>query len=332
MPNYAPYQLNKVQLGRETTAGTSVAATKILFGATATLDDARKRKRYLPQVGLLAPEEVTYDTFLLGKLALPQRPLTFQQFPYTLDAGIKTVTATGVGPYIWTYPAAAGATPNTVKTCTLEAGNVVVPTDNYKMEYSVVEEFSLTAKNEEEWMLSDNWFGRQLTQATMTAALAAPTALEVATLARTKLYIDAIGGTVGTTQKTGVLMGATMKVKTGLVYVPVGDGSLTFAGIKTASPPEITFTMVWEVEDSSVVAAERAFYRSATKRLFKWQIEGVTPASAKIEITWAGRYSGFKSYDNANGNTTITVEGYADYDTTAALLWQAIVTNQVATL
>ena len=41
----------------------------------------------------------------------------------------------------------------------------------------------------------------------------------------TLLYIGATGGTIGTTQKTGVLMGAQIRVKTGLVPVPVGDGS-----------------------------------------------------------------------------------------------------------
>lgn len=328
---YAPYKLGKIQIGRETTPGTSVAATKILAGASAMPSDERTRKSFDPQVGVLVPEEIIYDTFLLAKLAMPQRPLNFQQFPYTLDAGIKTVSPTGAGPYIYTYPMAAGATPNSVKTYTIEAGNVAVASDNYKMEYSVVEEFALSANNGEEWMLSDNWFGRQLTQATMTAALAIPSGLEVATLARTKLFIDAVGGTVGTTQKSGVLMAADMKVKTGLVPVMVGDGNLYFAAIKNVKP-EVTFSMTWELEDGSLAAAERAFYRSNTRRLFKWQIEGATPANAKIEITWAGRYDKFGDYQNSNGNTTIVVEGHADYDSAAALLWQCIVTNQVASL
>lgn len=328
---YAPYKLGKIQIGREATPGTAVAATKILAGASAMPSDERTRKIFEPQVGVLSPEEIIYDTFVLAKLAMPQRPLNFQQLPYTLDAGIKTVSPTGVGPYGWTYPLNAGATPNAIKTYTIEAGNVAVPTDNYKMEYSVVEEFALSAKAGEEWMISDNWFGRQLTQATMTPALAIPTGLEVATLARTKLFIDAVGGTVGTTQKNGVLMETSMKVKTGLVYIPVGDGNLFFAAIKNVKP-EVTFTMAWEVEDGSLVAAERAFYRSNTRRLFKWQIEGAVPANAKAEITWAGRYDKFGDYQNSNGNTTIVVEGHADYDSAAALLWQAIVTNQVASL
>lgn len=327
---YAPYQLNKVQIGRESTPGTAVAATKILVGATAMQSDERTRKMMEMQVGTLSPAEVSYDTFLLGKLALPQRPLTFQQFPYTLDAGVKTVAATGSGPYVYTYPMAAGSSLNSIKTQTIEAGNVLVSSDNYKMEYSVCEEFSLSAKAGEEWMIADNYFGRQLTQATMTAALAIPT-VEVATLARTKLYIDAVGGTVGTTQKSGVLMEASMKVKTGWVWIPVGDGNLYFAGIKCVKP-EITFTMAWELEDGSLVAAERAFFRSNTRRLFKWQIEGAAPTTEKIEITWAGKYDKFGDYQNSNGNTTVTVEGHADYDSGAALLWQAVVTNQVASL
>jgi hypothetical protein len=320
-------------LGRESTAGSEVNATTIWRGQFASIEDARDRVTVEEQIGLLITGERTYDRSLLARLNLPATELTFEQVPHIFEAGIQTATPGGAGPYTYTYAFPTGNSVNTIKTYTIEAHNAVADADAEQMSYGFVEEFTLEADAGGPWMMSANWVGRQ----TVTKA---PTSLstllttEVATLMRTKLYIDATGGTVGTTPETGTLMGASMRVRTGIVPVMVGDGNLYFSTHKFVRP-EITFSLTLELEEDtnvSLVAAERAFYKSNTVRLFKLLAEGATPANASLAMSWAGVYDSIGSYTNADGNTTVTLEGHAVYSSADALFWTTTVTNQVATL
>ncbi|MCI0698240.1 hypothetical protein L0337_40315, partial [candidate division KSB1 bacterium] len=159
-------------------------------------------------------------------------------------------------------------------------------------------------------------------------ALTAPTVND-APFNSTKLYIDPTGGTVFTTQKTGVLMAADIRVRTGLQGVPVGDGQLYFASHKWTQP-EVTFSITLELEDTSVVAVERGFYRSNTVRLLALNCDQA--AGLKFQINMAAKYDNFGSYENSDGNTTVTLEGHAVASAADSLSATFIVTNGVATV
>ena len=327
---YAGYTFNKIQLGRETTPGTAVAATTVWRGLMAMPEDARDRKIVEEQVGIFAPLERTYETMLLGKLAMPATELTFEQVCHILEAGVKTATPSGTGSYTRLYDFPTASAVNTVKTYTIEAGNTLVAADVQKMEYSFVEEFELSGKVGEAWKMSSNWIGRQLTTSTFTSSLALPTVTE-AVFNRTKLYIDATGGTLGATQKTGVLMGAKMRVRTGIVYVPVGDGSLLFATHKFVVP-KIDFSITLEVESGSVVATERQAFKDNVVRLIRLKVDGVNALNNSLSLDFAGKYDKINGYENDNGNTTLTLDGHAVYSATDNLFWKATSINQVAAL
>jgi hypothetical protein len=327
---YGGYTFNKIQLGREATPGIAVAATSIWRGMMAMPEDARERQTVEEQVGLFAPQERTYTTMLLAKLAMPSTELTFEQVCHFMEAGVKAATPSGSGTYTRLYDFPVGATPNAIKTYSIEAGNVLVPTDVQKIEYCFVEEFELSGKVGEAWKMSGNWIGRQLTPTPFTASLPLLTVRE-AVFARTKLYIDASGGAVGTTQKTGVLMAAKVRVRTGIVYVPVGDGNLTFATHKFTFP-KIDFSLTYEVEDSSVVVAERTAFANDVPRLFRVRVDGANSSTHSMTIDFAGKYDKVNGYENENGNTTMSFDGHAIYSSADALFWKNTVINQIATL
>ena len=332
MTTYGGYTYNKVQLGRESTPGTAVAATTIWRGAFAMLEDDRERVTVEEQVGLLAPAERSYDTKLGAKLAMPGTPLTFEQVLHILEAGVGTVTPTGTGPYVYTYAFPTGTSVNTIKTYTIEAGNVQVPSDVHEMEYAFVTEFEFSASAGEAWEMSATWMGRQMTQTSFTGSLSLPS-VEEALLPKTKLYIDASGGTIGSTQKVGVLMGASIKVSTGIQAVPVGDGNLYFVAHKFTRP-EITFTLTLELEEdsgSSVVATERTAYRNNDVRLFRLDTPG-SSSNRNFRLDWAGKYDQVGGYEDTDGNTTVQLEGHAVYSSADALFWQAVVTNNLASV
>ncbi len=243
------------------------------------------------------------------------------------------LTGNQVVSYLRTYAYSLTSTPNAIKTYTLELGNQIATADLKKMAYAYVEEFTFTGKAGEAWEMEASWRGQQLaTLAAFTTALTAPTVVD-ALFANTSLYIDATGGTIGTTQKSGVLMASEIKVKTGIVYVPVGDGNLYYTAIKYTRP-EITFSLTLELEQdtgTSTVAAERAIYEAGTARLLRWSIAGVSSRSMVIDL--AAKYTKVNGYENTNeGNTTVTLEGKADYSSTDALYMSIALTNKVASL
>lgn len=323
---YSPYSMTKVQIGRESSAGTAVAATSIWRGEFAMLEDTRERIIVPENVGTFLQAERSYDGKLEAAWAQPSTPMTYEQVAHIFEAGIKTATPSGTGPYVRTYNYPyGGTTVNTIKTYTIEAGSSVVGEDVYEMEYAFVESFELSGSFGEAWTMSSNWIGRQMSQVSFTNSLQIPTVNE-ALFPHTKLYIDASGGTIGTTQMTGVLMSASVNVTTGLKIVPVGDGNLYFASHKWTQP-EITFSLTLELEDSSVVADQRDSYRADDVLLFRLNI---TDGTRILNLDWAGKYDTVGDYTNNDGNTTVTFDGHAVASSTDSLSFTAALTNGVA--
>ena len=126
----------------------------------------------------------------------------------------------------------------------------------------------MSGKVDEAWMMSATWIGQRWVTSALTAALSIP-AVEPALFGKTSFYVDDSGGTIGTTQVTGKLLECTIKVMTGVQFVPAGDGNLYPIAHKFVKP-EITFTMAYELEQDtgvSFVAAERAKWNTRAGRL-----------------------------------------------------------------
>lgn len=81
----------KIQLGRETTPGTAVAATTIWRGVGGNLEDTRKIETIEEQIGIAVKSNRAYLSELGGALDMAATPATFQQVCHILEAGIKSV-------------------------------------------------------------------------------------------------------------------------------------------------------------------------------------------------------------------------------------------------
>lgn len=329
MPVYTPFSNSRTQLGREVTPGTPVASTVIWRGAFSMIEDARERVIVEEQIGAFTQAERSYDASLLAHWNQPSTPLTYEQVVHILEAGVKTATPTGAGPYVrsYAYPF-SGTTVNTIKTYTIETGSVSVASDQYEMEYGFVEDFEFSGTANESWMMQSTWAGRQMTQAAQTASLTVPTVNDCM-FNKTTLTIDGTGGTVGLSTKSGVLMAANVRVRTGLMPVPVGDGNLYFASHKWTQP-EITFSITLELEDASIVAQERVFYRSNAVRLIR--LDNVGSATLGFRADLAAKYDNVGDYTNSDGNTTVTLEGHAVASSADSLAATFMITNGIAAL
>lgn len=326
--SYGTFPFNKIQLGRESTAGTAVAATSIWRGPATDIADESSHEFAEEDVGILVPTDREYVPKKAARLALPETELTFEQILHVLEAGIKVATPTGTGPYVYTYTFPTSTTPNTIKTYTLETGNAVAGDVN-EMEYGFVEEFELSGAMGEAWKIASTWVGRQKTTTTFTGALSLVT-VEEALFGKTTLYIDASAGTVGSTAKAGVLTAAGVQVKTGVIPVWTADGQLYFYKHKFARP-EVTFNFSLELEnDNSILVAQRAAWVAKTLQLFQLKIAGASTSEIKVNL--AGKYTSFGEYQNEDGNTVVEASGKAVYSSADSLFTSIIVTNSVATV
>lgn len=327
---YGPFSSNRIQIGAETTPGTAVAADIIWRGPAADIEDTQvvMRPGQEENTGLLVPTERAYVAQLSAALSIPETEATFEHLPHIFEAAIKTATPVDTSPtYTYTY-APGVSTANTIKTYTLESGNAIAG-DGNEMEYGFVESFTLVGTVGEAWKMTSNWRGRQKTVAPMTGALSLTTVEEIL-FGKTKLYIDATGGTIGTTQESGVLLEASLTYNSGIQPVFAADGTLYFTAHKI-TPPSLDFTLTLELDSTAnTVVTERAFWKSQTTRLIRLIATG--SASREFTVDIAGKYTSVGGYQNSNGNTTVQLSGTAVYSSADSLFCEFEVVNLLSAL
>lgn len=325
--------LRKVQLGREGTAGTAVAATTIWRGLALMPTDDQTKTMPEENIGFSSLVTRQYTPRKFASMVFPATPATFQQIQHVLEAGLKTVTpaADGEGSgYISEYPLPSGDA-NTVKTYTIEGGDNKVAEE---MEYSFVAEFELSGKKNEAWMLTSTWHGRQSTVSSFTGALSVPAVSEML-FNRSKLYIDAVDGTIGTTQLAASWIEARLKVTTGLKAQFTGDGNLYFTFMDFIGAKA---TLELSLLHNASVAAERVYWRSDTPRQIRMLIEGNTLASAGTDysketflVDAAGLYTSFSGPNEEDeGSNVSKVVFECAYNPTAALFLEMLLVNELS--
>jgi hypothetical protein len=313
--------LRKLQLGREGTAGTETDATDIWRGI-GTLLDTRKIERVNEDIGIIGGTTRTFQPMKGGTLNMSQSPSTFEQILHVLEASVKTATPAqdGAGTdYIYTYacPTTSG---NTIKTYTIEGGD---DAGEEQMLYCFVKDWSLEGSGRNGWNLSANWQGRSVETGTYTSALTLASVNSMK-FGLSKLYVDAIGGTIGSTQKTNTLRKASIKYTSGIEAKDTADGRLDFSFIQGTSYGLI---VQLEFEHDSVAIAEKVKYRAETPSLFRIKIEGetafATPGTTYSIPTFImnlpGKWTNFEKINEANGNDIVQGTFFSAYDTTAAV-------------
>lgn len=320
----------KLQVGLEATKGTAVAATAVLRVA-GTIEDQTEVTFADEDVGIIGGTDRSYIAKKGAELKLDDTPATFEQLPILLSMGLDDVVtgaADGAGTdKIYDYVLATTTEPG-FKTYTIEGGD---DQQAEEMEYAFAQEIVLKGAMGEAFMMSATIVGRQVTDTTFTGAISVA-AVEDILFSSSKFYIDAIGGTIGTTQVTQTLLDAELTIDTGLRAVPTADGQLYFTFAKRVEP-EVVLKVTMEFNGSSV--AERANWRSQTARLIQIKSEGSTVATPgttyskkTLIINLAGKWEKFEKIDEQDGNDVVKATFRARYNTTAAKQCQIIVVNE----
>ena len=328
---------HKVQLGREATAGTAVAATTVWRGVGANLHDTTPVTMVDEQVGIALTTNRSYIGQISGGLSMVATPATFQQLPHLLEAGIKTITPAQDGSgtdYIYAYPLGT-TTVNTLKTYTLESG------DNQQAEemaYCFVEKLTLSGSRGEAVMMSADWIGRQVANSTFTGALTVPTVEEILT-AKGSLFIDDIGGTIGTTAVTSTLLDWQLSIQTGWrAKFTAGSGQLYFDfNYFDKDSFKADFTATYEHNAASVL--EKTDWQNQAGRLIRLSIDGSavgTPGTTysfqTLQIDMPTKYTEFSALEADEGNSIVKVTGSVGYNVSDALGPSITVVNELPTL
>jgi hypothetical protein len=314
--------LRKIQWGPESTPGTGVAATKI-FRGVGTIKDNFSVARVSEDVGIIGGTTSVNNPMKGGTLSVSQTPATFEQFLHILEMSIKTASGVqdGAGSgYVYTYACPTTAA-NTIKTYTIEGGD---DTQEEEMTYCFVKDWTLSGNGRTAWQLQANIQGREVTLSTFTGALTLPS-VNYMNFGLSKLYIDVIGGTFGSTIKSNTLRGANIKYVTGIEAKDTADGRLDFSFAQTGQ--DYAFTGQLEFEHDAIALANKVDWRALTVRKIQLKIEGgVAFASAGTTYTYPTVllnlpivWSNFEKIGEANGNDIVTGSFFSAYDTTAAV-------------
>ena len=339
---YGIRALRKLQFGRESTAGTAVAATTIWRGE-GTIEDARVVEFPVEDIGIIPATTRAYQPALGALLKLSSTPATFEQLNHIFEMGIKTVSAASDGAgsdKIYSYPfptttpmfltPSANSAP--IKSYTIQGGD---NQEAERMEFCHAVSFELSFEAGKPVMVSADIVGRQVALNAFTGALSAPTSETILSSAG-KVYVDLIGGTVGTTQITNEILSGSIKVDTGIKAIRTADGQLYFSFVKGTRPSIVT---TLKFEHSTFASAEKVFWRAGTPRLFQVKFEGstvTTPGTTYSKKTLifntAGVYEKFSALEDTDGDDTVTATIRSGYDSTAAQFATFIHVNELSSV
>jgi hypothetical protein len=328
-------KLKKVQLGLETAKGAEVNATALWLG-NADLKDARASIIPDENIGYLGPVDRSYIPFAESDVTFAEIEANYEQIGYPLSAGIKdTVSGVANGGssngYKYDYTLATTALPTT-KAYTIEGGD---NQQEYQCLYGLCEEIKLSGAPKEAVKIASSWKAQSMAKGTFTAGITVPT-VEQILFQNGKIFLDAVGGTLGATQLTNTWLGFDMVIKTGLIPVYTGDGSLYFSFDKCTGP-DVTGSITFE-HDAVGVARYDDFVAGTTKKvrmLFTGSAltgSGGTFTTKALQIDMSMKIISIDPLGSINGNDVVKVNFRAVYNPTSTLYCVITVCNILAAL
>lgn len=318
--------LYKYQIGKETTWGTAVTPTAQL-GLVEKLD-------IMPEVeaenikdsrGTLAP---AYQAALYGSNATAKASgiMPYEDLPYFLDNMCGEATPSGANPYVYAYSAPLGTLP-TRRIWTIVKG-MSAPTSNiYGLAGGVLTELTLKTESKKPLTYDATFAGKSM--ASVSLAALSDRSLTPIMAHQASIYIDAVGGTIGSTAVTTLWFSWELNIKTNAA-VNFGIGSQNAVGFREAK---------WEVKEKFKMEID------ATTKAMLDSIIGTSLLQKQIRTKFTTGASAIAQFDtgvsflkspefttDTDGVSTLEFEATSIYNTALANHFKASVTNTVSTL
>jgi hypothetical protein len=320
--------LRKIQLGKETTAGTKVDAD-IIWRGTGVIQDNLEQVFVNEDVGLLTGADRSYIARYEAQLTLNEVEATFEQLPHLFEMGIESVSPTtdSNGNYNYTYImpfASTDLVPSTdLATYTVEGGDNA---GEEEFAFGFARSIQLTGSAGQAVMMSAEIVGRQVEPGTFTAGVSLATVEEIL-FSKGKLYIDNVKAFPATTQISNQLLGMSLSINTGWLPVYTADGALYFSFIKQTTP-EVTLQITFEHDTTAI--AEKVKWRAGTPRIIRLTFDGTS--NKKLAIDIAGKWESFDVLGEQDGNDIVSGTFRGRYNATVGNMFKAVVTNALSAL
>lgn len=313
--------LKVLQFGKESAWGTAVAATAKMEALTDATLNIVDEQRAEPILGTLAPGKVTAEVYQYGTASLEMEG-TYEDILHPLESLFGEESATGTGPWVWTYAAPDGTAP-TPRPLTAEFG---ASGASYKMAGAVFTGISIAIEAGGVWTISGDMIGKAVSVVT----LASPSgrAVELIRGADTQLFVDVWAGTMGSTEVTATLISAELSIETPR-HLKNFCGTL---GPDDKGEARWTGTLALTLEyNASAKAYVDALIAPA---LVQRQIEiKATSGTSIAQIQFAGTLQdGAELFEDTDGNISVSLTWRGTYNTTFSNWLTFIITNDVETL
>lgn len=327
--------LLRAQAGIESTRGTNVAATRKVY-AQISPSYTRALLDFMDTSGTYqGRRRAAYGRAKVGFTALDLA--TFEDLPWWMQLGLKGGVA-GVGdsgsPEAFVYTFNPTISSDDLSSITLEHGET---NNDYETAQVMMNSFTLRMDSDNDseptWMLDAELIGRDWATTSFTAALS-DRSTETIDARGTKIYIDAAGGTMGTTQLSGALISASITVNNNIHFKAFAEDVEYVAANKVGRQQQtLDAQFTFEFENDTEFANYRAT-AGPVQRLIRLEKEGSTihtTVKKRFRFDMYGYWNSWSRGDR-EGNLTATFGFAGFYDATASKTFQMEIVNALETL
>lgn len=317
-----------VQVGKESTWGTSVAATARLMGIRNVTLKPLQDAGILPELrATLMPGYTGVVRSIEGAADL-EFTAGYEDIEYYLEACFGEQTPSGGGPYV--YAGGAPSTTPTLRKQTLYYGD---STGTYKLLGAIGSQLTLKGESHAELMGTVAFVGKNVTTGTL-ASLNDRTFTPIMGN-QAALYMDAWGGTVGTTALTNIAYAFELSFKLGTEpLVRHFNGGLTPTSYAYRAPSPENCTLKLSLEFAATSKTEVDSIIGGTLNQKQFRIKYTTGSSQIAQFDFAG--SLVKPVDSIfserNGIAAVDLEYQGTYNSTLGNFFKWSITNSVSAL
>ncbi len=317
--------LQQMQLGKQTLFKTSVAPTAKLSLVQDGVEIAPEATiQEYNRMGSVAPSNDNEILAIRGAASVPSDG-NYEDLPYWLDSMFDIATPSGADPYIYAYDPSLTAQP-TRRISTLVYGD---STNAYGLVGAILDTLVISGESEGNWQIATEFVGAY-TEVDAIAALA-DRAASIIRSADTIIYIDALGGTIGTTAIDCEAFSFSLELGSNTVLVP-GLGSLEpCSETMLRYSGDLTLVMEFPGTSKTIVEAMLGLTPTLAKQLIRIE---ATSGTNIAQLDFAGSFSELPViFTDRDSVTTLELSLRGQEDSGTFANWfKASITNDVITL
>jgi len=318
--------LYKYQIGKETTWGTAVAATAQLgMVEDMTFQPEVKAENVMDSRGTLAP---AYQAALYGSHGTAKMTgiLSYEDAPYFFDNMMGEATPTGSNPYTYAYTAPLGTLP-TRRVLTVIRGAAAPLSNIYTLAGGVIQEATFKCESQQPLKYDLTLVGKNI--ATGTLASLSDRSLTPIMAHQGTIFIDAVGGTIGTTAVTTLWFSWELNMKSN-ADVNFGIGSQNAVGFREGKW-EVTEKFKMEIDATTKAMLDSVIGTSLLQKQIR--VKFTTGASAICQFdTGISFLAAPEVTTDTDGISTLEFEATGIYNTALGNYLKTSVTNTVSAL